>query len=136
MQATLNGTRPATITSIPTIERADIASDLDSWDDTIAALDLALRDADMARRDLEIARREMELIEARRVVAGVEGRNEGERKAHLILALVADPDYRLAELHARDAADDQRNAERQVRVLMETCRLLRASIELTAGRGG
>jgi hypothetical protein len=125
----------ATMTSapfvIPTEPRPGIA-DLDEYDSAIAALDLALRDADAARRDLEAARRELELIEARHVAAGIDGRNEAERKARLLLALLDDPAYRNADDRARDACEAQRDAERRVRVLMERCRLLRAAVALAA----
>lgn len=120
--------RPFAVLPEPTIGIAD----LDLYDDTIAALDLALRDADLARRTLDAARRTMDTIEARHTVAGLPGKNEAERKAYLLLALLDDIAYRDADGLARDAADQQRASERQVRVLTERCRLLRASLGLRA----
>ena len=54
-----NGT--TTTTAPVTIERHDPLADLDVYDDTIAALHHAYRDADAARRELYAARREMEI---------------------------------------------------------------------------
>lgn len=105
----------------PTIGLAD----LDLYDDTIAALDLVLRDADLARRTLDT-------IEARHAVAGLPGKNEGERTVFLLLALLDDPQYRDADDLARDAADQQRASQREVRVFTERCRLLRAALGVHA----
>ena len=128
--STANGT--TTRTSIPVIpvEPTPGLSLLDEYDSAIAALDLALRDADAARRTLDQARRQMEVAEARIIAAGVEGKNESERKARLLLALLEDRVYRDADQQAQDAAEEQRQAERQVRILTERCRLLRASLAL------
>lgn len=106
---------------------------LDDYDSAIGALELALRDADAARRERESAQRAMDVAEARTTAAGLEGKNELERKAFLLLALLDNRDYRAAEEQARDAADAQRDAERTVRILQERCRLLRAALGLTTG---
>ena len=116
----------------PSIERPDPRGDLDVYDDTIDALDAAYRDADAARRELDAARRSMDVAEARIVVAGIEGKNEAERRARLLLALLDDAAYRHADWRAQEAAEGQRNAERQVRIVTERCRLLRASLALAA----
>lgn len=76
--------------------------------------------------------KKMECIEARLTLAGLPGKNEAERKAALLLALLDDAAYRNADALATDAADQQRAAERDVRVLTERCRLLRASLALHA----
>ena len=76
----------------------------------------------------------MNIAEARRLLAGVEGKNEAERKAHLWPALLDDADYGDADQRAQDAAEALRHAERQVRILTERCRLLRAALALTAPR--
>ena len=115
------------------IERTDPRGDLDVYEDTIAALELAYRDADAARRELDAARRDMEVAEARRIIQGVEGKNEAERKASLLLALLQDGRYRDADERAQAAAEELRQAERSVRVLTERCRLLRAALALQAG---
>ena len=120
----------------PSIERSDPRAELDLYDDMIAALDCAYRDADAARRELDAARRDMDVAEARRLLAGVDGKNEAERKAYLLLALLDDAAYRDADQRAQDAAEVLRHAERQVRILTERCRLLRAALALYAGTGG
>ena len=119
-----------------TIEHAGPHADLILYNDTITALELAYRDADAARRELERARRDMDVAEARLLVAGVDGKNEAERKAHLLLALLQDSAYRDADERAQEAGEDLHQAERQVRVLMERCRLQRAALALTAGQVG
>ena len=123
---------PNTNGTAPSFERTDPRADLDVYGDTIAALDRAYRDADAARRQLDAARQEMDIAEARRLLAGVEGKNEAERKAHLLLALLDDADYRDADQRVQDATDALRHAERQVRILTERCRLLRAALALHA----
>ena len=128
-------TGTTTHTSIPVIpvEPLPGLALLDEYDNVIAALDLALRDADAARRTLDHARRRMDVAEARIIAAGVEGKNEAERKARLLLALLEDRPHRDADQQAQDAAEEQRQAERQVRVVTERCRLLRASLALYSG---
>ena len=118
--------------TVPSIERPDPRAELDAYDDMIAALDHAYRDADAARREIDAARRDMDIAEARIIVAGVEGKNEAERKARLLLALLDDAAYRDADQRAQDAAEALRHAERQVRILTERCRLLRAALALVA----
>ena len=127
---------PNTNGSAPSIERPDPRAELDIYDDTIAALDAAYRDADAARRELDAARRDMDVAEARIIVADIEGKNEGERKARLLLALLDDAAYRDADQRAQDAVEALRPAERHVRVLTERCRLLRAALALATGRDG
>ena len=65
----------------PSIERSDPRAELDLYDDMIAALDCAYRDADAARRELDAARRDMDVAEARRLLAGGDGKNEAYGKA-------------------------------------------------------
>lgn len=118
--------------SIPTIGGHDPRTDLNAYDDAISALDQAQREVDLARRDLDRARRAMEAREASLIVAGLPGKNEAERKAYLLLALLDDGEYRDADCRAQEAAEAMRDAERQVRVLTERCRLLRAALALSA----
>ena len=98
----------------------------------ISALDTSLVSADTARRDLDRAGREMDVAEARLTAADIEGKNEAERQARRLLALLDHGDYRDADQRAQDAAEGLRQAERQVRVLTERCRLLRAALALHA----
>lgn len=121
------------LASIPVIsvEPASGLATLDEYDSAIAALDAALRDAEAARRRLDRARREMDILEARHIVNGVTGRNDAERKARLLLALLDDDEYRDADERAREATEDQRVGERRVTVAKERCRLMRAALAVT-----
>lgn len=111
----------------------DAREELSVYDDTILALDRALADADAARRRLDAARRTMDHREASLIAAGLPGKNEAERKAHLILACLNDDAFRAADFDAQDAAEELRHAECDVKVLTERTRLLRAALALAAG---
>ena len=100
------------------------------YDRCIDQLDQALVAACGAREELDTAKQDMAIAEARRIIAGVEGRNETERKATLLLALLQDGHYRDAEERARAAAEDLRQAERLVQVHRERCRWYRTALAL------
>lgn len=74
----------------------------------------------------------MEQREASLTVAGLPRKNEAERKAFLLLALLDDGDYRNVEDAAQEASEALRDTERQVQVLRERWRLLRAALALDA----
>jgi ParB-like chromosome segregation protein Spo0J len=106
---------------------------LDEWDTAIAELDAALRDAADARRALSDAEDAIAMLEAEAALT-VEGRNDTERKARLLLTLCDHPDYRAHAVQRDTAHDRVREAERRVVVTKERCRLLRAAVMLASGR--
>ena len=108
-------------------------AELDSWDDTIAALEAALADAAAARRDLADAEREADLLEARALLS-INGSNESMRKAALTVALSESITYQDITAEARAARDRLADAERRAAILRERCRLHRAAVAVAAGR--
>ena len=103
--------------------------ELDAWDSEIAALDQAMRDAQEARELVAWVTRAMDTIEAQMALA-VEGRNEGERKHRLTLALDAHEPYQGAVLDLQEARQRLADAERRIAVSKERCRLLQTAITL------
>ena len=130
MQTTMNGSRPA---PLPVIERYDPAGELDLWDEAIADLSLAMRDAAEARAQIDALTVQLDRLEAGAVLA-VEGKNESERKARLTLALADDARYETCRQRLAEARQALWDAERRVAVTKERCRLLRLSVTLAAGR--
>ena len=120
------------ITNLPTqpVEHTPVLVTLIDYDRAVDALDRALAAAAAARRQLDQAKQEMDIAEARRIIAGVDGKNETERKAVLLLALLQDGHYRDAEQRACEAAEDLRQAERLVQVQRERCRWYRTALAL------
>jgi hypothetical protein len=123
-------TTTAPVRAIPAIESPDRVADLDAWEDRIAAMDAALRDAAGARREIDELAALLERIEASKVLA-VEGRNAEERKARLTLELADDARYGGALADLRSARERLADADRRVLVSRERCRLLRAALALT-----
>jgi hypothetical protein len=106
--------------------------------DYSAAIDLLavhLADAAQARLELDDAERALALYEAGVVAAGLDGSNEQQRKANLTIQLACDADYRTL----RDAAVELRrriaDADIEVAVTRERCRLLRLSLALAVPDG-
>ena len=128
MNTTLNGYHTRT-TTVPAIDLADVRADLDTWDDAIAMLNDALVDAAAARLRLDQLHRQMESIEAS-IALTIEGKNESERRARLVIALTDDHHH----IETVTGIDVQRarllDAERRMQVAKERCRLLRASLAL------
>ena len=114
-------TRSPTATS-PTDRRGD----LDAWDDQIAVMDAALRDAAGARREMDELSTLLERIEASKVLS-VEGKNAEERKARLTLELADDARYCAVLADLRAARERLADADRRVLISRERCRLLRAA---------
>jgi hypothetical protein len=108
---------------------------LENYRTTIANLESALTSAATARLELAEAERQLSLFEAARLIQGIDGSNEAQRKANLLVALEADADYCVL----RDAAGVRRerisDADVQSNILRERCRLLRLSLALSAPQG-
>ena len=116
----------------PPLPREVALAELDAWDTALADLDQALRDAATARRDLAAATTQAEVLEASALLT-VEGKNEAERKARLVLALRESAAYQLATADAQEARERLADAERRIVTRKERCRLLRAAVLLAAG---
>jgi hypothetical protein len=127
MTTTLNGTTATP--ALPTIEPYDPRAELDAWEDGIAAMDAAMRDAAGARREIDELSTLLERLEASKVLT-VEGKNAEERKARLTLELADDARYRGALADLRAARERLADADRRVLVSRERCRLLRAALAL------
>ena len=103
--------------------------DLDQWDDAIAQLDIAIVDAARARDRLADTAEAMAVAEAQ-ISLTIEGKNEVERKARLVLALDASEGYRaLVEQRSGDRLA-LADAERRIEVTRQRCRLLREAVRL------
>jgi hypothetical protein len=125
---TMTTTEP--VRTIPAIETADRTADLDAWEDQIAAMDAAMRDAAGARREIDELATHLERIEASKVLS-VEGKNAEERKARLTLELADDARYAGALADLRVARERLADADRRVLVSRERCRLLRAALAVS-----
>ena len=108
-------------------------SDLDAWTEQIAALDAALTDAATARVTIDAETVTLERLEAG-IMLGIEGGNAETRKARLTLALADDARHEAARLRLCAARVRLVDAERQVQVARERCRLLRAALALHTDR--
>ena len=128
---TYTDTSTTTASSIPTIEPADVRGDLDAWDDTIIALDCAMREAAAARRDIEEQTAILERIEASKVLE-IAAPNEAARRARLTLELADDARYRVHLDTVRVARSHLADAEARIAVARERCRLYRAALTLAA----
>lgn len=113
----------------PTLEAFDPRAELDAWDECIADLDRALRDAAAARLDLDRVAQQLERLEARHAL-DLEGKNAEERKARLVLVLADDPQHQRAKLAHHQARRCLLDAERRITLAKERCRLLRAACAL------
>ena len=100
---------------------------LDTWDDAIGALDVALTDAAAARRDLADAQSEMDCLEAA-VMLRIEGGNAEQRKARITLALAELPAYQGVAAEARNARVRLADAGQRATIAKERCRLVRAAL--------
>lgn len=106
---------------------------VDQYQERIGDLDTALADAATSRRTAQMWREDLARIEATILLAGVEGRNETERKAALLVTLDADTDYQLVRERLAEAVTAQTDAERRADVAREWCRLLRGALAVIAG---
>ena len=133
---TTNGRRrPALALDVPTVtghihDRSGAL--LDELDDLIAALDATLADQAAARLAIADAEAEQAIIEASLMLA-TEGKNEGERKGRLTLALHADPGYAELARVARGARAVLFDADRRVAVIKARMQLVRAALALLTG---
>jgi uncharacterized membrane protein YdfJ with MMPL/SSD domain len=128
-------TTAPTVPTIPVIpvEPMPGLADLDAWEDAIAELDAAMRDAADARLSIDRLHRKLEALEAGHILT-IEGGNAEQRKARLTLALNDDAGH-LRTVQAIDACRARLlEAERRVHVGTERCRLLRAALALRAER--
>jgi hypothetical protein len=126
----LHRNRTAPALPATTIEVYDPVADLDRWDGMICELNIALRDAAGARLALDAEALALERLEAGAALT-VEGRNEGERKARLVLMLADDTRYQAHLAAHQDARRALLDAERRAEVCRQRCRLLRVSLTLT-----
>ena len=130
MVATFNETHA----TLPTLEAFDPRAELDAWDECIAELDCALRDAAAARLDLDSLALQLERLEASHAL-DLEGKNAEERKARLVLVLADDPRHQRAKLAYHNARRCLLDAERRATLAKERCRLLRAALSLSTITG-
>ena len=105
---------------------------LDKLDAFIDELDAAHADASAARLVVSDAEAEMAIIEAS-LTLDIEGKNETERKARLVLALRDDGGYQELARTARHARATLLDAERRVAVVKQRIGLMRAALALVAG---
>jgi len=104
--------------------------ELDTWDDELTALNLALVDAAFARDRLAEATRQMDLEEAR-IILGAVGGNAETRKAAVTLALAeACPVYADLLGQQREQRLKLADAERRAELSRQRCRLLREAVRL------
>jgi hypothetical protein len=102
---------------------------------TIDLLAASLADAAQARLDLDDAERQLALFEAGVVAAGLEGSNEQQRKANLTIALACDAEYRLLRDGATEARCRVADADIEVTITRERCRLLRLTLAQAVSDG-
>ena len=121
----------ATITTIHTTRARELAAmDLDSWDQSIDALNLALTDAAVARDKISELTRLLDVEEARALL-GASGGNAETRKAAVLLALnEACPVYENLQAELRERRLRLADAERRVIVAKQQGRLLQTAIKL------
>lgn len=118
----------ATITPI----RDHAAEAMQEWRNAISRLEVALADYNQHKDFLLNATEELELLEAR-VVLTTEGRNEGERRSKVVLALNDSPEYQRA--FERRQADQGAiwDAERRIEIAKQQCRLAATTLALLTG---
>ena len=105
---------------------------LETLDALIGELDSALADAGTARLVVSDAEAEMAIIEAS-LTLDIEGKNETERKARLVLALRDDGGYQELARTARDARTALFQAERRLTVTKARIGLVRTALAVIAG---
>jgi hypothetical protein len=108
---------------------------LDRYTTAIAELGQQLEQASAARLELDELERAITLVEAARLLGGVEGTNEAQRKANLLVMLEADEDYSDLRLEALALRKRIAESDTQIQISRERCRLLRLSLALAAPQG-
>jgi hypothetical protein len=120
------------MTTEPTTRHA--AELLAEYERQIAALDQGLRDAATARQALELDGDQISYIEAETTLQ-VDGRNEAERRAKLVIELQENSDYQTALTGRRTNRERLADADRRVTIATERCRMLRAALAAGGGDG-
>ena len=87
-----------------------------------------------AKRDLESAEYELALAKARMITAGLEGANEAQRNANLMLLLDADPTASTCRRDIQDNEQRMADAERELTLIRMRTRLLDHHLGLTKER--
>ena len=109
---------------------ATALDELDTWDDELTQLNLALLDAALARDRLAEATRQMDLEEAREII-GTSGGNAETRKAAVLLTLHERcPIYADLLKQSREQRLKLADAERRAELARQRCRLLREAVRL------
>ncbi|MBI2760400.1 MAG: hypothetical protein HYX51_03110 [Chloroflexi bacterium] len=111
------------------------AEALAEYERQITDLDQALRDAAAARQALELDGDQLSYIEAETTLH-VDGRNEAERRAKLVIELQENPDYQAALASRRTNRERLADADRRVTIATERCRMLRGALAVGSGGEG
>ena len=108
------------------------AETIAAYRQAIADLNIMIGAGNNARSAIAELSRELDQIEAAIIVAGLEGQDESERKANLVLTLAVNADYQ----HVRLKLDEQKRAaaeyDRRAVIGKEECRLYRLMLLLAA----
>lgn len=108
---------------------------LDEFDTLITRMDDALAEQTTARAVLAGAESEMAVIEASHQL-GIEGKNEAERKARLVLALRDDAAFQTFVAAAREARATLAEVDRVLIVTRYRIQLVRAALVLLTPASG